>query len=77
MLNPLNKIQTVQQTIEPQVVSTQATTAHHKKTTYVEAYLEPVDANVPLIQPTVKKHSPSKKADTIQGEIVYVEQKTC
>lgn len=72
---PAQQVQTVQQTIEPQVVSTQATTAHHKKTTYVEAYLEPVDANVPLIQPTVKKHSPSKKADTIQGEIVYVEQK--
>ena len=70
----VQQVQTIQQTTEPQVASTQATTAHHKKTTYVEAYLEPIDANVPLMQPTVKKQSTSKKADSVQGDIVYVDQ---
>ena len=70
----IQQVQTVQQTTEPQVASTQETTAHHKKTTYVEAYLEPVDANVPLMQPTVKKQSTTKKTYPVQDDIVYVDQ---
>lgn len=68
---PVQQVQTVQ----PQVASTQATTAQHKKTTYVEAYLEPVDAQVPLMQPTVSKKVVEKKKYPVSDEIVYVEQK--
>lgn len=69
--------QPVQQvpTIQPQVASTQETTAQHKKTTYVEAYLEPVDAQVPLMQPTVSKKVVEKKTYPVSDEIVYVDQK--
>ena len=63
------------QPVQPQVASTQATTAQHKKTTYVEAYLEPVDAQVPLMQPTVSKKVVEKKTYPVSDEIVYVEQK--
>ena len=72
---PVQQIQTVQQTVEPQVTSTQSTTAQHKKTTYVEAYLEPVDAQVPLMQPTVSKKVVEKKTYPVSDDIVYVEQK--
>ena len=65
--------QTVQKT-EPQVASTQTTTAKHKKTTYVEAYLEPVDAKVPLMQPTVSKQVVDKKQYPVSDELVYVDQ---
>ena len=68
---PVQQVQPVQ----PQVASTQATTAQHKKTTYVEAYLEPVDAQVPLMQPTVSKKVVEKKTYPVSDEIVYVEQK--
>ena len=72
---PVQQIQTVQQSVEPQVTSTQSTTAQHKKTTYVEAYLEPVDAQVPLMQPTVSKKVVEKKTYPVSDDIVYVEQK--
>ena len=65
--------QPVQKT-EPQVASTQTTTAKHKKTTYVEAYLEPVDAKVPLMQPTVSKQVVDKKQYPVSDELVYVDQ---
>ena len=68
---PVQQVQPVQ----PQIASTQATTAQHKKTTYVEAYLEPVDAQVPLMQPTVSKKVVEKKTYPVSDEIVYVEQK--
>lgn len=66
--------QPVQQTVEPQVASTQQTTAQHKKTTYVEAYLEPVDSEVPLMQPTVSKKVVEKKTSPVSDDIVYVNQ---
>lgn len=74
---PIVVPQSVQQvqTVQPQVASTQETTAKHKKTTYVEAYLEPVDAQVPLMQPTVSKKVVEKKKYPVSDEIVYVEQK--
>lgn len=65
--------QPVQKT-EPQVASTQTTTAQHKKTTYVEAYLEPVDAKVPFMQPTVSKEVVDKKQYPVSDELVYVDQ---
>lgn len=77
MAQPVVIPQPVQQVqpVQPQVASTQATTAQHKKTTYVEAYLEPVDAQVPLMQPTVSKKVVEKKTYPVSDEIVYVEQK--
>lgn len=69
------QIQTVQQPSQPQVASTQQTTAQHKKTTYVEAYLEPVDAQVPLMQPKVQKKEIEKQTYPVQDDIVYVDQK--
>lgn len=62
------------QNVEPQIASTQTTTAKHKKTTYVEAYLEPVDAKVPLVQPTVSKQVVDKKQYPMSDELVYVDQ---
>ena len=53
-------------TSQPQVASTQATTTQHKKTTYVEAYLEPVDAQVPLMQPKVQKKGVEKQTYPMQ-----------
>lgn len=67
-------VQPIQQ-VQPQVTSTQETTAQHKKTTYVEAYLEPVETQVPLMQPTVSKKLVEKKTYPVSDEIVYVEQK--
>ena len=77
MAQPVVIPQPVQQVqpVQPQIASTQATTAQHKKTTYVEAYLEPVDAQVPLMQPTVSKKVVEKKTYPVSDEIVYVEQK--
>ena len=77
MAQPVDIPQPVQQVqpVQPQIASTQATTAQHKKTTYVEAYLEPVDAQVPLMQPTVSKKVVEKKTYPVSDEIVYVEQK--
>lgn len=69
------QVQTVQQPSQPQVASTQQTTTQHKKTTYVEAYLEPVDAQVPLMQPSVQKKGVEKQTYPVQDEIVYVDQK--
>lgn len=72
---PIAQPVVIPQPVQPQVASTQATTAQHKKTTYVEAYLEPVDAQVPLMQPTVSKKVVEKKTYPVSDEIVYVEQK--
>lgn len=74
-IQPVVVPQPIQQTVEPQVASTQQTTAQHKKTTYVEAYLEPVDAQVPLMQPMVSKKTVEKKTYPVSDEIVYVDQK--